>query len=284
MSLPVAFSPCPNDTYIFHAWVSELVGKSLPISPVVADVQQLNEWAHKGIYPVSKVSINCVGHVLNDYILLPVGCALGHSNGPKLIANKMFDIDNINRMRVAIPGADTTANLLFNILIDPAADKYYCHYDQVEGLVRSGIVDCGVIIHETRFTYQLSGFVEIADLGQLWEGRYSLPLPLGGIIAKRSLGQEALNDITQTIQASLQYALQHPDDSEQYILDHSIEKNRDIIKKHIELYVNNETLNLSDRGRAAIDKLLQLGRESDFLPKSDDDWLFDFEGSGFKEG
>ncbi|MDP1836625.1 MAG: 1,4-dihydroxy-6-naphthoate synthase [Chlamydiales bacterium] len=282
MPMPVAFSPCPNDTYIFHAWVSGLLGKDFPICPVIADVQHLNEWAAKGKYPVTKASMNCLGHILDEYVLLPVGCAIGHSNGPKIIANKMFDLDRINEMRVAIPGADTTANLLFNVLIDPTVDKSYCHYDQVPRLVRSGIVDCGVIIHETRFTFQENGFVEIADLGQLWEGKYSLPLPLGGIVAKRSLGQEVLNDVTRTLQASLQYAMDRPDASLQYVLDHAIEKNRDVIRKHIELFVNQETLSISDRGRAAIAKLLELAREGDFLPACDKDWLFDYESS-FKE-
>ncbi len=276
-TLPLAFSPCPNDTFLFHGWATGLVGQKYPISPILADVQHLNEWAQQGKYPVSKVSIHCIGQILNDYVLLPTGCALGHSCGPKIIASKHFDLNKISDKRIAIPGLDTTAHLLFNVLVDPTVEKLFCPYDQVTRLIRSGRVDCGLIIHETRFTFQQDGFVEIADLGQVWEDRYHLPLPLGGIVAKRSLGQETLNDITRIIQASLRVAMQDPEACQQYILEHSIEKNRDVIRQHIDLYVNNETVELSEQGRAAITQLLALARENDLIPPSNIEWLFELE-------
>ncbi len=275
--LPIAYSPCPNDTFLFHAWATGLVGQEYPISPVLADVQHLNEWAQQKKYPVSKVSMHCLGHILNDYVLLPSGCALGYSCGPKIIASKAFDIRNIASKRIAIPGRDTTAHLLFNVLLDPATEKHFCTYDQVLRMIRSGLVDCGLIIHETRFTFQDSGFVEIADLGDLWESRYHLPLPLGGIVAKRSLGQETLNDISAIIQASLKLAYQDPQCSRDYVFMHSIEKEPEVIRKHIELYVNQDTLGLTEKGRAAIDKLLQLAREHDLIPPNTNNWLFEVE-------
>ncbi len=275
--LPIAYSPCPNDTFLFHAWAAGLVGQEYPISPILADVQHLNEWALQGKYPVSKVSMHCLGYILDNYVLLPAGCALGYSCGPKIIAAKDFDLNNIGDKRIAIPGRDTTAHLLCNILVDPSIEKHFCTYDQVPRMIRSGIVDCGIIIHETRFTFLDSGFVEIADLGELWENRYHLPLPLGGIVAKRSLGQETLNDLTNIIHASLKSAYQNPKSSHDYILMHSIEKEPDVIRKHIELYVNEDTSRLTEKGRAAIDKMLQLAREHDLIPPHNKDWLFQVE-------
>lgn len=274
MSLPVAFSPCPNDTFLFYAWATGLVGQHLPISTTLADVQYLNEWAQQGRFAVTKASIHCLGQVSHDYVLIPVGTALGHACGPKIIAKKHFPLDKIFGKRIAIPGIDTTAHLLFNLLIDPAVDKQFCRYDEVVRLVRSGLVDCGLILHETRFTYEQEGFVQIVDLGELWEQRYQLPLPLGGVIAKRSLGQEMLNDITTTLRASLEHARAHPELSLDYTIDSCIEKNSQIAQKHVDLYVNQETHGLSETGRAAIDKLFTLAQEQNLLPSTIYDWLF----------
>ncbi len=275
MPLPIAFSPCPNDTFLFHAWATGLVGKEMPIIPTLADVQHLNEGALKGIYPISKVSIYTAGLIRDYYVLLPTGCALGHSCGPKIIAKKPFTLSQMGSKRIAIPGIDTTAHLLFNVLIEPAAEKIFCRYDEVTELVRSGIVDCGLIIHETRFTFERDGFVEIADLGAIWEQRYALPLPLGGIVAKRSLGQETLTSLNTYLQASLRYARQHPHASMSYILEHSMEKDPQVVQQHIDLYVNDETANLSAKGQAAIDTLFRLGQERHLLPTSSQHWLFE---------
>lgn len=259
MSLSIAFSPCPNDTYLFHAWAKGVVG--CPISCVVADVGELNRWAREGKYALTKVSMYCLGDILQDYVLLPVGCALGAANGPKIVARVPYSLESQKRVKIAIPGRGTTAELLLDLLIDAKIEKYYCRYDEVEHAVQTQVVDCGVIIHETRFKYRQKGLVEVVDLGELWESLYQLPLPLGGIAAKRELGREELTRLTDTLRASLEHALHFPKASKEYILMHSTEKSADIIQKHIELFVNSETLQLSKKGEQSIEKLFSLARE-----------------------
>lgn len=275
MTLPVAFSPCPNDTFLFYAWVNGLVGQEYPITPTLADVQQLNEWSKQAKYPLCKVSIQCLGHILNDYVLLPSGCALGRGCGPKIIALKTFDLSQLDGKRIAIPGKDTTAHLLLNVLATGPTEKVFCTYEQVPSLIQSGRVDCGLIIHESRFTFQQQGFLEIADLGVLWENTYHLPLPLGGIVAKRSLGPVVLNDLSRILQESLKTAQAAPHCALPYILEHSIEKDVQVVNGHIDLYVNEETACLSEEGCAAIDQLLTLGKEQHLIPRYAHDWLFD---------
>jgi len=279
MHLPIAFSPCPNDTFLFHSWVEGEVGQTFPVQPVLADIQHLNEWALDGRYPLVKVSIRTAAHVLDDYLVLPVGSALGHGCGPKIIANKPLSINDLADCRIAIPGKDTTAHLLLQLLLPEIRNTHFCTYEQVSRLLRDGVVDAGVIIHETRFTFSRDGFTEVADLGELWEQQHGLPLPLGGVVAKRSLGQETLNDITRAMQASLDQALSDPQAAQKYILEHSIEKDPEVVKSHIELYVNEETRHLSSQGRAAIETLFELGREKQLLPPFSGEWLFHWETS-----
>ena len=167
----------------------------------------------------------------------------------------------------------------FSLLLPEIQNIHFCTYEQVSRLLRDDIVDAGLIIHETRFTFNRDGFHEVVDLGELWEQNYSLPLPLGGIIAKRSLGQEILNDITHALQASLEHALEDPKTAQKYILEHSIEKDPEVVKRHIDLYVNEETRHLSSEGCAAIEKLFELGRKQNLLPPYSDGWLFEWETS-----
>ena len=272
MILPAAFSPCPNDTFLFHAWVSGNVGGDISLLPVLADIQQLNEWALKGKYPFSKVSFGCLGQILNDYILLPVGAALGRDCGPKIIARKHFPLSELSKKSIAIPGKLTTAHQLLRILVPAPKSKHFCLYHEVPALIRKGAIDCGVIIHEQRFTYQEQGFVEIADLGKLWEAHFACPIPLGGLVAKRSLGFSVLRKITYAIQASLSAARADPKATHPYVLAHSQEKKPEVVQEHINLYINQESYQISDSGVKGIETLLSLGSE-EALPQLQ--WLFD---------
>ncbi len=258
MACDIAFSPCPNDTHIFHAWVHGLVGHALPVNAVLADVQQLNEWAIQRKYALTKVSLGCLKLLLDDYILLPTGAALGFGCGPKIVAKRSFCLADFPAMSVAIPGKHTTANLLRQALLPEPAQILYCRYHEVLDLVQSGRVDCGLIIHETRFTYHKLGFLELADLGQMWETQKALPIPLGGIVALRSLGMPRLREISQTIRQSLLFARAHPQYASAYIEAHSQEKDPLVIRQHIDLYVNQESLQLSSKGRQSLQQLLGL--------------------------
>ncbi len=275
MSISLAFSPCPNDTFIYHAWVKGLVAPELPPVPTLADVQELNQWAKEGVHDVTKISINCLGRILEDYVMLPVGSALGQGCGPKIIAREGFSLSDLRSKRIAVPGEDTTAHLLLSLLTPEPKQKTFCVYDDVLALIRAGIVDCGVIIHETRFTFHQEGFVEIADLGELWEEQTGLPIPLGGLVAKRSLGNEKIAQITDAIQSSLRFAWDNPEAGASYRQTYSLEMDPEVLQQHIDLYVNEESLQLSPEGIQAVDHLLSEGRRIGLLPHSDKDWLFE---------
>jgi len=272
MVFQVAFSPCPNDTFVFFAWVNGLLKGASAIEPVLTDIQQLNEWCLQGKYPLSKLSFGCLGRVLDEYVLLPVGAALGWGCGPKVIAKKAFDPNELPNKRIAVPGSDTTAYLLLGILFDPPKNPIFCTYDEIVGLLETDRVDCGLIIHETRFTFADSGFIEIVDLGELWERNYNLPLPLGGFAAKRSLGMSCHENITVTLQKSLEYAWKHRNDTHGYVLMKSQEQCLNVVNQHIDTYVNQETLQLSQKGREAIDTLFECARGKKLLPLTDKSW------------
>lgn len=274
MTLRVAFSPCPNDTFLFHAWVNGLVGAEVPMTPVLADVEMLNGWAAEGKYPVSKVSIGSIPKLFKDYVLLPSGCALGTGCGPKVVAKQPIRPSEFSGKRIAIPGQNTTAHLLLQLLFDVPISKTFCTYDEVTNLVSKGTVDLGLIIHETRFTLADSGLVEVADLGTLWEERYHLPIPLGGVVAKRELGHKLLEQIATIIAQSLAYARASPQESTNYILAHSLVKDPEVVRQHIDLYVTAETEWLSETGQRSIDTLFAIARERNLLPANPVNCLF----------
>lgn len=273
--LGVAFSPCPNDTYLFHPWIEGRVGSELPMNPILGDIEQLNSWALKRRFPVSKVSIACLGQILDEYVLLPTGCALGHQCGPKLIAKYPIQLTKLAGKRIAVPGRYTTAYLLLQLLCDIPFQPVFCAYHKIAELIEKREVEAGLIIHETRFTFAKLGFAEIGDLGQLWHARYALPLPLGGIVAKRELGINVLAKIMHCLAQSLEYAKNHPQQSTAFILKHSQEKHADIVQEHINLYINAETAKLSTEGRKAIETLFLAARERGFIPQSMQPWLLD---------
>ncbi|MBB63958.1 MAG: 1,4-dihydroxy-6-naphthoate synthase [Waddliaceae bacterium] len=274
-NLQMGFSPCPNDIFILHAWMTEKIESPIKISPILADIQQLNEWAKSSAQPLLKVSFSCLGRILDDYVLLPSGAAIGSGCGPKLIAKKEFEASDLNQMRVAIPGEHTSAYLLMQLLLPTCKEAVFCTYDQVLSLLEEDKVDCGLIIHETRFTFEDMGYIEICDLGDLWENEFGLPIPLGGIAAKRDLGKETLEQIHHAIQDSVQYAWNHPEACEEYMLKTSIEKNAQVCKQHINLYVTKDSYTLSEEAIEGVDAMFELAREKGLLAPSKQAWLFD---------
>lgn len=259
--LSIAYSPCPNDTYLFYAWQKGIVGKSTPIKPDLIDIQKLNTQVIKGVYDVAKCSAITALNCQDEYTILPVGAAMGYGMGPLLVAKRDYSPSEYKDLKVAIPGEDTVANLLTKAFLPPFKEVKFCRYDQILDLVENDEVDCGVIIHETRFTYIEKGFQLLNDLGELWEARYKLPLPLGVLVAKTALGPVKIDEIVHIIRASIRFSYECPDKAMEYILKHSQEKDLDVVYDHIQLYVNEESMSLSDAGQKALETLQQLSRQ-----------------------
>ena len=278
--LPIALSPCPNDTFLFHAWIHALVGRELLPQPAYGDIEQLNQWALERKYPLIKISIACFDQIADDYQLLPIGAALGEQAGPKIIAKEPFNLEEMVTKRIAIPGKETTAHLLFNTFAPPAKEKLFCRYNEIGDLINQGKVDCGVIIHESRFTYEKHGFHQIADLGTLWDHRFGLPLPLGGLAVRRDLPETTKMTIVAALQESLRYAKAHPEVSREFVSSLAQEKDPGTIAKHIALYVNRETEQLSSTGILAIKTLLQCAGKFANVQKVKP-WVYTYETSDF---
>ncbi|MEJ7740280.1 MAG: 1,4-dihydroxy-6-naphthoate synthase [Chitinophagaceae bacterium] len=259
MTLTLGFSPCPNDTFIFDALVNHKIDtEGLQFTAVLEDVQTLNEWAIKGKLDVTKISYGVLPLVLNRYNLMDAGGALGKGVGPLLIAKRNIPSAEIHEASVAIPGRNTTANLLFSLAFPGAVQKKFMLFSEIEHAVLEGIVDAGVIIHENRFTYQDKGLIKLMDLGEFWEQETGSPIPLGGIIMRNEHDTVLQNKVDALIRKSLEFALsQYPFISD-YVKQHSQQLDEVVMRQHIDLYVNNYSLGLGEEGRAAIDRLLQV--------------------------
>jgi len=267
-SLSLGYSPCPNDTFIFYALVHGALAVDGPqfSSPVLEDVEQLNQWALAGRFDVTKMSFHAYGHVQDEYCILAAGSALGRGCGPLLIARSHLKPADLPGKRIAVPGALTTADLLLQLYQAKCKQLVIMRLDKIIDAVARGEVDAGVIIHESRFTYQEKGLICLQDLGKWWEDSYDLPLPLGCIGARRSLGRDKLLAIEGAIRASVQYAFLHPDQCLPYIRKHSQEMEPEVVRRHIELYVNDFSMDLGSQGWTAIETLLELGRRAGALP------------------
>lgn len=268
--LSIGFSPCPNDTFIFCALVNgniPLDGWSLQPA-LLEDVETLNEWAMQGRLDITKLSFHALGHVLDDYVLLNSGAAIGRGCGPLLVAGRKVDSGAFADMTVAIPGKFTTAAMLLK-LYKPAWKKIIVkRFDEIMPAIESGTVDCGVIIHESRFTYKNHGLELIADLGAWWEKISGHPIPLGGIVARRSLGRDIIVKIDQAVKASILWAQQNSKLCRPYIKEYAQELDDSVINEHIGLYVNSFSENLGEEGVAAVAFFLQKGIEAGILPAS----------------
>ncbi|HWR33540.1 MAG TPA: 1,4-dihydroxy-6-naphthoate synthase [Chitinophagaceae bacterium] len=256
MKLTLGFSPCPNDTFIFDALVNNKIDTDgFEFDVVLADVETLNQWAIEGRLDVTKLSFPAFFQSMDKYILLNSGSALGKGVGPLLVkAPELQDI-NITNNSILIPGINTTANLLLSFAFPEAKNKRPMLFSEIEDLVVSGLADLGVIIHENRFTYQQKGLQKVADLGEIWEEKMKTPIPLGGIAIKKSLDKAVSLKIDKLIRKSLEYAFANYPLITDYVKQHSQTMNEEVIRQHIELYVNKYSLQLGDEGRAAIEKI-----------------------------
>jgi len=271
-SLSLGFSPCPNDTFIFHALVHKQLGQAGAWLPdfgaaSLADVETLNEWALAGRLDVSKLSFHALGQVLEQYVLLMAGSALGRGCGPLLVARENFSAAKLPRLTIGIPGRYTTAALLLRMYSPAPLTTRVMRFDQIMPAIVAGEVDAGVIIHESRFTFQAHGLLLLQDLGAWWEQETGLPIPLGGIVAKRSLGKERILAIDRSIRASVVAAFACPEASMPYIRQHAQELDDKVIREHIGLYVNQFSLDLGEEGLAAVREFLVRGRQLGVFPR-----------------
>ncbi len=257
-TLTLAFSPCPNDTFIFDAMVhGKIDTHGLDFEYRLGDVEELNRVAGRGLSDVTKISFNAFFSVTDRYALLDSGAALGSNNGPLLISKKQFTEKDIPYLKIAIPGMHTTANLLLSVAYPKATDKVEYLFSDIENAVLNGEADAGLIIHESRFTYAAKGLHKIVDLGEYWEKETDSPVPLGGIAIKRELPSEIQQLTGNILKESVQYAFNHPDEATGFVKMFAQEMDKDVMYKHIALYVNDFTLSLGAKGRKAINTLYQ---------------------------
>lgn len=264
MKLSLGFSPCPNDTFIFDALVNHKIDtKGYEFKVVLEDVQTLNEWAMQQKLDISKISYGVLPLVMNHYTLLESGGALGKGVGPLLIAASAIDLKEINNKRIAIPGSNTTAHMLFSLAFPNAQTKVFKVFNEIEDAVLNNEVDAGVIIHENRFTYQERGLHKLMDLGDYWETKTKLPIPLGGIVAKKSIDTDTIIAIDGLIRKSVEFAFKYNyRQLSDYVKQHAQEMSEQVMRQHIDLYVNNFSVDLGNDGRKAVGKLLEVFRKT----------------------
>ncbi len=257
----LAFSPCPNDTFIFDALVNKKIDtEGLGFDILLEDVQTLNQWALEGKIDFSKISYGVLPLILNNYQVLESGGALGKGVGPILISNAdiQHSTFNIQHYQVAIPGENTTAHLLFSLAYPNTTNKKFMVFNEIENYVLQNKNTLGVIIHENRFTYQQKGLHKVIDLGNFWEQETNSPIPLGGIAAHRRIDKSVSQKVDKLIKKSLQYAFDNYPIITDYVKQHSQEMEEVVMKQHIDLYVNNFSLGLGSEGQKAVIKLLEV--------------------------
>ena len=271
-SLTLGYSPCPNDTFIFYALIhGKIDTKNLKFNEILLDVETLNQKALLTELDLTKISYHAFGHMRKNYCLLKAGGALGKDCGPLVIAKNEYTMEELRGKKIAIPGKLTTAYLLLQ-LYNPdfrlqTSDLLVMPFNKIMDSIVNGEVDAGLIIHESRFTYPSYGLKKIIDLGEWWEKQTGLPIPLGGILAKRTLGEGLYKKINKLVKASIEYAFSNRAEPMDYIKKHSQELSDDVINQHINLYVNDYSLDVGQDGEKAVNALLSRAEEAGIIPK-----------------
>lgn len=258
-TLTFGYSPCPNDTFAFHALSHGVLELPFRIEPVLLDIEELNRRAHAGAFDLTKLSVGAFAGVGDRYRMLRSGAALGHGVGPLVVARTPAALAEAVRGRIAIPGRETTAVRLLRLAAPALGEVVEMRYDGILRAVAEGLVDAGLIIHESRFTYADHGLVKVADLGEWWEGETGLPVPLAGICARSDLDAATATTVERAIRDSVQYAFDHPEASRAYVRAHSQELSDEVCDAHIRLYVNRLSLDVGDEGVRAIARLVAAG-------------------------
>ncbi len=269
-TLTIGYSPCPNDTFIFYALIHGKVKiPGLAFREQLEDVETLNRMALDGKLDFTKISYHALGHLRKQYALLRSGSALGRGCGPLIVARQGTAVADLNKGLIAIPGTLTTAYLLLRLFDPGLTNVSVMTFDRIMDAVSKGKALAGLIIHESRFTYPLYNLVKLLDLGEWWENHSGLPIPLGGILGKRSLGRDILLRVEAGIRASLQYANANPEEVLHYCRRYSQEMDDQVMKNHIDLYVNDFSLDLDQGGLNAVHRLFAEAELRGIIPPSD---------------
>lgn len=269
MKLTLGFSTCPNDTFIFDAMVhAKIDTEGLEFTVKMGDVEELNKAAFEAEIDITKLSYHAYAKIIDNYILLNAGSALGRNNGPLLISKHKIYPDEVNDLKIAVPGENTTANLLLSIAYPNAKNKIEYLFSDIEQAVLSNEVDAGLIIHENRFTYQEKGLKKIIDLGEFWEERNSLPIPLGGIAVKRSLPIHIQQKVDRVLARSINFAYANPNESFPFVKQYAQEMKEEVMYKHIDLYVNEFTRDIGADGKKAVETLFKTAADLKIIQKT----------------
>jgi 1,4-dihydroxy-6-naphthoate synthase len=272
MKLRLGFSTCPNDTFIFDALVNGKIDtEGLSFEPVLGDVEELNQQAMEGSIDITKISYHAYAYLADNYRILNSGSALGRNNGPLLVSKRKIYPDEVDNIRIAIPGKLTTANLLFSIAWPEAKDKTEYLFSDIEQVVLDNEMDAGLLIHENRFTYQQRGLLKIADLGEYWDELTGSPIPLGAITIKRSLPDNIAMAVDRSLRRSIEFAFNNPESSYEYVRKYAQAMEKSVMMQHIDLYVNEYTRDLGSSGKEAIRKLFSESVSRSIIPGLRDD-------------
>jgi 1,4-dihydroxy-6-naphthoate synthase len=269
MTLSLGFSPCPNDCFMFDAIVHRRIDlEGLEFSVHLADVEALNKAAFAGDADVTKLSYHAYAYCADRYVLLDAGSALGRNCGPLLISKRAIAREDVaaGHLRIAIPGKFTTANFLLGLAFPKARNTTELVFSEIESAVLSGDYDAGLIIHENRFTYEARGLKKIIDLGEFWEGETGAPIPLGGIVIRRALPAGVQRAVNRVLRRSVEYAFANRAASLPYVRAHAQEMSEDVMYKHIDLYVNEFSVDLGTEGRRAVRVLFEKAMAARVVP------------------
>ncbi|MFS2188198.1 menaquinone biosynthesis family protein [Mucilaginibacter sp. Mucisp84] len=291
MKLTLGFSPCPNDTFIFDALIHHKIDtEGLEFEVFYDDVETLNQKAFRGELDITKLSYHAFAYVTDKYVLLDSGSALGFGGGPMLIFNppitrfvndedkeifkgesgtseKVDLVPIVSKSKIGIPGKYTTANFLLSLAFPEANNKTEIVFSEIENSVLNGTIDFGLIIHENRFTYQDRGLAKLIDLGDYWEKRTGCAIPLGGIVANRNLPLDVQHKINRVLRKSVEFAFANPKSGLEFIKQHAQEMSEEVMYKHIELYVNQYSIELGEEGRKAINLMFDTALEKGVIPE-----------------
>ena len=260
MKLSLGFSPCPNDCFMFDAIVNRRIDlEGLEFSVRLADVEALNKAAFEGETDITKLSYHAFAYCTANYVLLDAGSALGRNCGPLLISKRQISKDEVaaGRLRIAIPGVYTTANFLLGLAFPEARNKTPLLFSAIEPALLNDEFDAGLIIHENRFTYQAKGLKKIIDLGEFWDAATGAPIPLGGIVVRRGLPDAVKHAVNRVLRSSVEYAFAHREASLPFVREHAQEMSEDVMYRHIDLYVNEYSVDLGSEGRRAVQLLFE---------------------------
>jgi len=269
MRLTLGFSPCPNDCFMFDAMVHRRIDlEGLEFDVRLADIEALNTAAFAGDADVTKLSFHAYAYCADRYVLLDAGSALGRNCGPLLISKRPIGRDEVaaGSLRIAIPGKYTTARFLLGLAFPNARNTTEVLFSDIEGALLDGMYDAGLIIHENRFTYEAKGLKKIIDLGEYWESETGAAIPLGGIVVRRSLPEDVRERVNRAMRRSVEYAFAHRADSLPFVRAHAQEMSEDVMYRHIDLYVNDYSIDLGDDGRRAVEVLFARACAAGVIP------------------